>query len=399
MPRIAFYSHDTMGLGHLSRCVKLARALSSLPGELEGVFITGSPWTHLFSPPSDFRFVELPPVKKSGRWTYCSRVQGVDLKTVLRERQVRILRALQELQPDLLVVDNVPDGLLGEMLPALERFRDSTKVVLALREILDRTDKIAEEWNERGATEAAAYLYDEIWLFGDDSDARELVDGGPLAKTSATLVACGRLGACEDEPNGPGDGSSRPRRHPTPGGSRRPLVTLTGGGGADALPMVQTYMNALTLYRPRVDSHIILGPDFPMERFSSMEAQNDSAVRSDSFVPQLSEILRASDVVVSMAGYNTVSEILASGCRAVLVPRSGPREEQILRAERLERAGRASVVYPQDLDPRTLWEAITAALDTPVPSPERLQGGTVAASRAAKLLSCDNGKGARQWNA
>jgi len=53
-------------------------------------------------------------------------------------------------------------------------------------------------------------------------------------------------------------------------------------------------------------------------------------------VPRL---LAESDVVVGMAGYNTTAEILQSGLPAVLLPRSRPRREQLIRARRLSRLG------------------------------------------------------------
>ena len=52
MPRVAFYAHDTYGLGHLSRCLKLAEAFAGeLPG-VRGVILSGSPWHALFAPPA-----------------------------------------------------------------------------------------------------------------------------------------------------------------------------------------------------------------------------------------------------------------------------------------------------------------------------------------------------------
>ena len=47
MTRVAFYSHDTFGLGHLRRTLKLAAALRRSLGEVKGLLITGSPWTKL----------------------------------------------------------------------------------------------------------------------------------------------------------------------------------------------------------------------------------------------------------------------------------------------------------------------------------------------------------------
>jgi len=57
------------------------------------------------------------------------------------------------------------------------------------------------------------------------------------------------------------------------------------------------------------------------------------------FHADLPRLLAQSDAVVGMAGYNTVCEILQSRTPAVLLPRTFPRREQLIRAERLERLG------------------------------------------------------------
>ena len=67
-------------------------------------------------------------------------------------------------------------------------------------------------------------------------------------------------------------------------------------------------------------------------------------------------------MVVSLAGYNTVCEILGAGTPAVLVPRMGHRREQMLRAARLAALGLVEYVPPAALEPRALAAAIKRAL-------------------------------------
>ena len=64
--RVAIYSHDTFGLGHLTRSTRIAR------GVLEGfpnasvLFLTGSPIAHRFKFPPRVDYVKLPSVVKKG---------------------------------------------------------------------------------------------------------------------------------------------------------------------------------------------------------------------------------------------------------------------------------------------------------------------------------------------
>ena len=74
LPRVAFYAHDTYGLGHLSRCLKLAEAFAAELPEVRGVILSGSPWHGLFTPPTGFRVVPLPPVIKRAQGIYAPRI-------------------------------------------------------------------------------------------------------------------------------------------------------------------------------------------------------------------------------------------------------------------------------------------------------------------------------------
>ncbi|MER3459582.1 MAG: hypothetical protein C4309_14005, partial [Chloroflexota bacterium] len=104
------------------------------------------------------------------------------------------------------------------------------------------------------------------------------------------------------------------------------------------------------------------------------------------FTPDLVSYIAAADLVVSMAGYNTVCETLSLGVRALLVPRVRPRAEQRIRAERLAQRGCARVLLPEDLSPQRLADEIVA-LATPPPAVRLNFDGLARASQAiAELL-------------
>lgn len=383
MPKLVFYSHDTFGLGHYRRSLKIADSLGAQLAPLEGVFLTGSAWSHLFTPPPGFRVVKLPPVRKLDSGTYACRDPEQSLIGTLVERRRLVVDTLSGFVPDLLIVDNVPCGLHGEVLPALRelRARGKTRLILALRDILDRSEAIAAEWRLAGAEEALVSLYDEIWVFGDEDDLRPLIAGGPLACAAEKAFACGRLGNLSGSTM---NGTMEPTRSRKPQGS--PSILVTGGGGGDAAPLVRAYLDALNIYEPQVNSRIILGPDFPAQDIAEIESTIRPSARLYRFVPDLPAVLLQADVVVAMAGYNTICEIRASGRPAVLVPRVAPRQEQLLRALKMQDCGRATMIHPKMLTPSTLWSAINQMLSSRPPVPEDQFGGQVAAERAAALL-------------
>jgi predicted glycosyltransferase len=389
MRRIAIYSHDTLGLGHLRRCLKLADHLRAQFGALRGLLLTGSPWHGLFPLPDGFGVEPLPPVAKAPDGRYACRARGVDLSTVIGARRARISARLDAFRPELFVVDNVPCGLHGEVLPALRALRRrGTRTVLALRDVLDDPTTICREWVRAGAIDAVAQLFDEIWVFGDAADTEALMAEGPLAGVASKVISCGRIGVAGRD--------REPSRVVADQRADRPLVLVTGGGGQDAEPLMRAYLSAVHAFRPAVDSHLVLGPDFPRRDRQSLPPTGDAPLRVTGFVPDLPERMARSNVVVSMAGYNTVCEILASGRPAVLVPRVTPRQEQLIRARRWSRRGRTRMIDPRRLTPEGLWEAVGELLALPsVGAPSLgeigLHGGRVAARRAAALLGAPVG--------
>ena len=68
-----------------------------------------------------------------------------------------------------------------------------------------------------------------------------------------------------------------------------------------------------------------------------------------------------------MAGYNTSVELLAARKKAILVPRSVPRQEQRLRATLLAKLGLFDSVDADDTLAATLARQVPRALVAPVP--------------------------------
>ena len=98
----------------------------------------------------------------------------------------------------------------------------------------------------------------------------------------------------------------------------------------------------------------------------------------------------AADVVVCMAGYNTVVETVSRGLPVVCVPRPGPRAEQRLRAQAFADLGLLRVVEPECLDPAILRAEVTAAIADgrrdPAASTRRIVDFDGARRAAAHLL-------------
>jgi predicted glycosyltransferase len=114
----------------------------------------------------------------------------------------------------------------------------------------------------------------------------------------------------------------------------------------------------------------VLGPQMPssdraalLQRYGSL-----AGVRFVDFEPDLAPRYADTDVVVSMAGYNTVCELLSFDLRAVLVPRAHPVGEQLVRARLFAARGLFDYLEPAERDPGVLMSRVLTALSRPSPS-------------------------------
>ena len=78
-------------------------------------------------------------------------------------------------------------------------------------------------------------------------------------------------------------------------------------------------------------------------------------------------LCHAADFTVTMGGYNSVCELAYQGARALIVPRTFPRKEQLLRASRLAGRGVVRFLPPEEATPTALMDEVLAGLGRPRP--------------------------------
>ena len=363
-PRLLIYSQDGFGLGHQRRTTLLAdEFLRSCPGA-SALTVSDSPLGKFFSSTTGHDYVKLPSVRKvgPGHWTPVS--LSSSFADVLDVRRAMLRTIVESFRPDVLLVDHMPHGAMGELLPTLEMLRDEpTSVVLGLRDILDAPAVVRERWRLEGAFEAVERYYDRVLVYGS-SDVFDVADeyGWPSAARSKVQY-CGYVCAPP-----PAEVSESVRaRYVNPASDER-LVVAMGGGGADAYPIFDALLAAV----PHVQRTgpcrfvVVTGPFLPPEQ------QAELAVRAQGLpVEVLTSVsdgvayAAAADLVIAMAGYNTTAEILSVGTPALLVPRSGPSAEQQMRARLFAERGWVDWLSMQDLSAETLGAAVVTTLQRP----------------------------------
>lgn len=388
--RILLYSHDTYGLGHLRRTLAIARQLAGDFPNVHQLLLTGSMVAGAFGLPPRLDMIKLPALSKRSSGRYTARALPLSLNDTIAWRKQMILQAATAFKPDLVLVDKSPAGVQGELLPTLRHLKTwspETRLILGMRDIEDEPEATRAEWAASEVPHLHDEVYDHILYYGQRNifDPASMYQMSPRA--TMKLVECGYLG--RDEEIEAARPESIVRREL--GIGDQPLVVVTVGGGGDGHDVIKTYLDMLAGWPGGAPfySLIVTGPLMAQDkrRLLRQAVQTNHLTLLD-FTPDLFSYLAAADLVVGMAGYNTVCETLSLGKRAVFVPRVRPRGEQRLRAERLAARGLARMILPDDLSPGRLMAEVQAALDSPAPTVKLDMNGLPRVSRAiASLLA------------
>lgn len=359
--RLLIYSQDGLGLGHLRRTTSLAgEFLGACPGS-SALTISDSPIGQFFDARPGHDYLKLPSIQKLGPGDWQPISLSLPFTEVLTLRKELIRTVATAFEPDVLLVDHMPHGAMGELVPTLESLEGTgVRMVLGLRDILDAPATVRRRWRLEGAFEAVERYYEDVLVYG----SRDVFDvarhyGWPTRLTER-LHYCGYV--CAPPVASSADAI---RQHHLRDNPDARLVVAMAGGGADAYALFATLLRAL----PAVDTGcpcvvvVVTGPFLPVRERAMLETlANGLPVDLVPSVDDSASYLRAADLVVAMAGYNTTAEILSLAARAVLVPRPGPSAEQQMRARRFAQRGWVEWVPPDMLSPATLADAMTTTL-------------------------------------
>src|SRR5206468_1965394 len=317
------YSQDSYGLGHLRRATNLANALVRSLANLSVLLVVDSPVAPFFDLHERIDFIKLPTVVKvdAGVFRPGSLLTSYELVRAMRSTVNR--EVLARLRPDLILVDHMPGGANGELVPALRRIRSldyPTRVVLGVRDIIDDPAVTCAVWEREGFYDTLRRYYDAVLVYGS-ADVFATADKYQIEQVLPGCVRyCGyvcNMDAVKDPVH------VRAKLEV----ADEPIIVVMAGGGADAFRLMQTYLEAVPLLdgAVRATTVMVTGPFMPeQQRKLLRDRARDLSVQIRTSVGDSLSHLNAADLVVSMAGYNTVSEILRFRKRAVLVPRPGP---------------------------------------------------------------------------
>lgn len=373
MRRIALYSHDAQGLGHMRRNTAVARVLAEAqPSSI--LMLAGAREAASFPLPPGTDIMALPALCKGADGAYRSRTLGLGLDEIVRLRGEILRSALVAFAPDVLIVDKLPSGVQSELAPSLAALRRvGTRLVLGLREVLDEPDAVRRDWERADTLRVVRAHYDEIWVYGDPRVYDPVAEYEMPADLAAMVRYTGYI-----------DGQAAGRATTTQAADRRaelglpdgPLSVCLVGGGEDGHRLADAFARAEL--PAGLTGVVVTGPFMPADQHAALAqiaAQRDD-LRVLGFVRAADALIGLADQVVAMGGYNTSCEILACRKRALIVPRVRPRREQLIRAQRLAELGAVDLLAPHLLTPAALsaWLAAGPRAPDELAVPIDLQG-------------------------
>ena len=360
-PSALIYVQHLLGIGHLARISRVAAALRD-HGVRTSVVRGGMPVDGFDVPGVDS--IQLDPIRADPQ--SLDRLVDADGAVFDEARKLRradaLLGLVRQLKPDILLIEAFPFGrraMRFELVPLVQQARGfGVKVVAAsIRDILQLNRKAGR------AEETVALinqLFDLVLVHGDE-DATPLGASFSLAAQIASrTVYTGIVGSSTvSAPN---------REHDV-------IVSVGGGAVGDALISAAV---AAAPHSAMADASwlVLTGPNMSDANRRRLAADGAANITFRPFVDDLAARLAGARLSISQAGYNTVADILSTGCRSVLVPfESGGETEQITRANMVAQSGRAVVVREQDLETNSMIAAIDRAILLPPPPAVPVQDG------------------------
>ena len=386
--RVSIYSQDSLGLGHLRRNILIGRAFLDARKDGNILLLADSPVAPFFTLPERMDHVKLPSIRKVSAGCWEATRLRIDERELVQLRADLLHNILLNFRPDLLLVDHMPGGAQGELLPAVKALKETHPeccVVLGLRDILDAPEVTQRVWESEGAYDAVRRYYDRILIYGSE----EIFS---TCSTYSLPVPHGGTHYCGYVVKQDPVKRSREVRQ-TSRITKSHFVFVSAGGGGDGQGLMQTYVGAIRLLGPSANFYTLMatGVNAPPTFANELAAEaRGLPIRIVPYVDDSPSCIAAADLVVCMAGYNTLAEVLYLKKKALVIPRSGPSAEQTTRARLLAERQLIDVLHPANLSPEKLAERLVGDLErSDYPLPERvlpMDGATQAANRLAELL-------------
>ncbi len=347
--KIIQYCQHVLGIGHLFRSLEICRALS----DHEVILVTGGPPVEI-DLPAHVREFRLPDLQMDHAFKgLFSTAENLTVEQVKEDRQKRLLALFENERPDLFLVELYPFGRKAfrfELDPVLKAIRAKTLppcgVFSSVRDILVEKDDHGK--HEARVVRTLNRYFDRVLVHADPDLVEIRETFGPFDQISIPVDYTGYIAPK------PSEAAGQRIRKQLDMSDREILIVASAGGGNVGTPLLEAVLRAFSrLERHNCRLQVFTGPFLNSRDFDGLKKMAPAKVRVDKFTTDFISYLAAADLSVSMGGYNTTMNLLATRVPALLWPFSQNREQR-LRARRLADRGLLTVLQDADLEPGRL---------------------------------------------
>jgi predicted glycosyltransferase len=343
--KIIFYCQHIWGVGHYFRSLEICKALKGH----EVLLVTGG--APVDTPlPAHVRNINLPGLMTDRHYNGLFPTEaGRGLEAVKTERRRRLFTLFEREAPHAFIVELYPFGRRAfrfELDPVLEAIRCGNLprclVVCSLRDIL--VEKKNPAVYENRVVDILNRRFDALLVHADPSLITLDRTFSLLGELTIPVVYTGFITPA------PEAGARRRFRSRLGLAEETLLLVASAGGGQVGIVLLQPLVESVARLAPHrpLALHIFTGPYMPADEYAWLKGRENGWVTVSRFTPDFLSYLAAADLSISMGGYNTCMNILASGVKALVWPYPGDRE-QGLRARRLQAIGAVTVLEETDL--------------------------------------------------
>jgi predicted glycosyltransferase len=365
MNKLLFYYHHVGGLGHGTRILAICKTLKKSNPDIKLLVVnSGLPQPEL----GINRFaivINLPPfVDKEGG------------AAILITRGRILGRIARSYRPDAVVFEHFPFGrrsLMPEILPFIKNLKkNNAKIYSSVRDIITR------HIDKKKLSHTLGY-FDAVLVHASREEGFK-VPCGIFPKLRKKIIFTGRV-----HPHGPRKSWVKIDSVFRPIDKKNKLIVVNPGGGADGLKMIQKVLMATRYLSDHIVFLVVTGPSLGADKMKSIipMVKGKAHIMLKSYLTDFFDYVRAANLTISMAGYNSINNILLTGAKAIVFPRDSD-QEQVIRAVRFKKS---LAIEKWNTPPAQLARHIEILLKAPRKKnsmPHRLFGG---AEKTARFLS------------
>jgi predicted glycosyltransferase len=361
--KIIFYCQHVLGIGHFMRSLALCHTLA----DHQVILVTGGANLRIALPPHVTEF-PLPALMMdasfSGLYTAEPRQS---IEAIKSERKRLLTELFRNETPDVFLVELYPFGrkqFRFELDPALKLMQSDIwtaprpLIISSVRDILVEKDQRAKY--ESRVVQTLNSYFDALFIHADPAFVKLDETFGRMADIDISVHYTGYITS-----RPPAGARSRIRRQLGLDPQTK-LIIASAGGGKVGFDLLEATAIACRQLSEHTSIHLIVfaGPYMEEAAFERLELFNSSRIQVLRFTQDFLSFLKAAELSISLAGYNTSMNLLATQTPALVWPFDQNREQR-MRAERMTEVAPVAVLKTSDITSPRLQALIMNQLTSP----------------------------------